>query len=84
MPHIHELLQYVRGTMFFFLDSVLSLGEPRTRSHLELMQDFMREALALVFKWMQIFPSLVKHYYEPGIDPHAEYKSHNQAVAYCG
>jgi len=28
---VHELTQYVRGELFFFIDSVLSLGEQRNK-----------------------------------------------------
>ena len=80
---VHELTQYVRGELFFFADSVLTLGEHRNKKQLEQMQDFMREVLQLIFKWMQLFPSLVSYYAAP-IDDLNLPQTHHQAVALCG
>jgi len=40
------------------------------------MLGFMREVLSLIFKWMQIFPSLVGSYAEP-VEDRTLYHTHH-------
>ena len=54
--------QYVRGEMYFFIDSLLSLGDARTDRQLEVTRAFINDLYKMVFRWMEIFPNLYEHY----------------------
>ena len=80
IDNVHELTQYLRGELFFFVDSILSLGEVRMKKQLEQTQDFMKEVLTLIFRWMMIYPSIVSSYALP-VEDQGLYQNSYQAIA---
>ena len=50
-----DLTQFVRGELYFYVDSLLSMLST-TVEDLPSIFEFMKEIFKLIFKWMEIFP----------------------------
>ena len=62
---VNEFTQVLRGELYFYIDSILSLGEPRNNKQLVQMNSFISEVFQMLFKWMKIFPMLLRAYNLP-------------------
>jgi len=52
----------VRGEMYFFIDSLVSLGDGRIERQLEITRSFINDLYKMIFRWMEIFPDLYEHF----------------------
>ncbi len=57
----HKFTQFVRGELYFYIDSLISLYNSSSIEELPEIFDFMQEYFKLVLKWMEIFPSYLKN-----------------------
>lgn len=76
--------QYVRGEMYFFIDSLLSLGDARTDRQLEVTRAFINDLYKMVFRWMEIFPNLYEHYRPAELPEDYDYQTMDQAISNSG
>lgn len=60
----HKLTQYIRGELYFYVDSLISLFNQTTSEDLPAIFEFMQDVFKLIFKWMEIFPNYLKSFYE--------------------
>ena len=52
----HECTQFIRGELFFYVDSLLTLPSGISKEDLPGITEFLRLCFQLVLTWMEIFP----------------------------
>jgi hypothetical protein len=57
-------LQFIRGELYFYVDSLISLVAPTSFEDLPGIFEFMQNIFRLIFKWMEVFPNYLKSFYE--------------------
>lgn len=60
----NELTQFIRGELYFYIDSLISLYTSTTSDDLVAILEFMQEVFRLILKWMEIFPQYLKIFNE--------------------
>jgi len=53
----YECTQFIRGELFFYIDSFTTLFQQTTSDDMPALIDFMQLTFKLILTWMEIFPS---------------------------
>lgn len=78
------LTQFVRGQLYFHIDSLISLFSSTTSEDIPAIFEFMKDVFNMIFKWMEIFPKYVKSFYESIQHPQLYLVDYDAAIAQCG
>ena len=77
--------QYLRGELYLYVDSILSLHLNTTPKILEIYYDFMSLVFSVIRKWLEIFPTQLSQYYEMTKKyPKLYLVDFNTALSRCG
>ena len=57
-----QLTQFIRGQLYFYVDSLLSLPQVSSESDLPTIFDFITLVFKLILKWIELFPSVLKSF----------------------
>jgi hypothetical protein len=59
-----KVTQFIRGELYFYIDSLISLFTSTNSEDIPAIFDFMQEVFKLILKWMEIFPNYLKSFNE--------------------
>lgn len=79
-----KVTQFIRGELYFYVDSLISMISSTSQDDLPVIFDFMQDVFKLIFKWMEIFPKYLSSYQEALHHPQLYLVSLDAAVAMCG
>lgn len=57
-----HLTQFIRGHLYFYVDSLISLTQVSSEQDLPSIFEFMTQVFRLILKWIEIFPSVLKSF----------------------
>jgi hypothetical protein len=60
----YKLTQFIRGELYFQVDSLISLFANTTTEDLPAIFDFIQEIFKMIIKWMEIFPKYLASFNE--------------------
>ena len=60
----YTLTQFIRGELYFYIDSLISLFTSTNSEDIPAIFEFMTEVFKLILKWMEIFPNYLKSFNE--------------------
>jgi hypothetical protein len=79
-----NLSQYIRGELYFYVDSIISISTLANSDDLPTTFEFMQETFELIFKWMDLFPAMLKTYNETMHNPNVYLVDLASSLASCG
>ncbi len=53
----YECTQFIRGELFFYVDSLLTLQSQTTREDLLAILDFIEVVFKMILRWYRLIPS---------------------------
>ena len=80
----YEFNQYLRGELFFYIDSLLSIFSSITHDDLPQISGFMQDIFELIYKWMEIFPQYTKSFAAASQNPLLYHIDMDVAISQCG
>lgn len=80
----HACTQFVRGELFIFVDSILSLSQCLTSNDLPSVIEFISLVFQLILTWMEIFPLYYNSYKECQQSPSLFCVDLPAAISQCG
>jgi hypothetical protein len=57
-----DATQFIRGQLYIYIDSLLTLFQSTTADDLQIILDFLISCLTLILKWFEIFNSKLQPY----------------------
>ena len=79
-----ECTQFIRGEIYFYFDSLISLVNEATQNDVEMIYEFTTEVFRLCLKWIDIFPKYQEIYKMCGLHPCLFLVDLSAAIASCG
>ena len=79
-----KVTQFIRGELYFYVDSLISMKSCIQREDLPVVFEFMLDVFKLIFKWMEVFPQHLTSYQESLHHPKLYLVNYEASVAMCG
>lgn len=57
----YKFTQFIRGKLFFYIDSLLTLQKGADKKAFPNIVKFMRKVFELILKWMKLFPKYASY-----------------------
>lgn len=80
----HEVTQFIRGELFFYVDSIITIPTETTSADLPARVEFITQVFELIITWLDIFPSYVEAYKECHATPNLMLVDVGCAISQCG
>ncbi len=82
-PSAYECTQFIRGELYFYVDSLLTLQNQTTQEDLPAILNFMESVFKLMIKWYQLIPSYVPAWREAVVTPNLFNVDLSAAISLC-
>lgn len=80
-----EVNQFLRGELYFYVDSIISISLYTMRSDFPIIYNFINEVMIMVIRWVSLFPEKYqKAYYDTLKHPKLYLIDSKAAVSRCG
>lgn len=83
-PSPSHLTQFIRGELYFYVDSLMSIFATSSVDEVPAIFDFMKDIFSLIFKWIEIFPQHLPAFQDSLHHPQLYLVSYEAAIAQCG
>ena len=79
-----ECTQFIRGELYFYIDSLLTLQNVIVQEDLPSILNFVELVFKLTLKWLEIMPLFVASYKEAIVTPNLFNVDLHSAISMCG
>lgn len=79
----YECTQFIRGELFFYVDSLLTLHTQTTREDLPAILDFIEVVFQMIIRWYQLIPSYASSWKEAIATPNLFNVDLSAAISLC-
>ncbi len=79
----YECTQFIRGELYFYTDSLLTLQNQTTREDLPAIFNFLETVFNMILKWYQLIPSYVTQWKEAVATPNLFNVDLSAAISLC-
>lgn len=79
-----ECTQFIRGELYFYIDSLLTLQNVIIQEDLPSILNFVELVFKLTLKWLEIMPLFVASYKEAIVTPNLFNVDLHSAISMCG
>jgi len=83
-PSAYKLTQFLRGELYFYVDSLISIFTSTTPEDLPGIFDFVKEVFSMIMKWMEIFPQYLNAFNASQQNLNLYLVDQDAALAQCG
>jgi len=80
----HECTQFIRGELFIYFDSLLTLQQQVSATDVQKIFEFITEVMKMCLTWIEVFPKYYQAYKASMAHPNLYLVDRDCAISQCG